>query len=173
MPLIRAQKEKLVTEILSELKESRISLVLAYQNLNAVGNLSLRDKAFDQGGKIKMISNKLLALVLKTLGQDSQLDIPQRQLALAYGFEDEVTAAKLLADFAKETGSLEVIGGWIDGKFFSASDVTTLASLPSKETLQAQVVGRLNGLIQSLAYNLNFPLQQFAYVVRAVEESKK
>jgi ribosomal protein L10 len=48
-----------------------------------------------------------------------------------------------------------------------------LASLPSKETLQAQVVGRLAGLIQGLVFNLNFPLQQFAFVVKAVEQSKK
>ncbi len=81
-------------------------------------------------------------------------------------------AAKLLSDFAKETEALEVLGGWIDGKFFTAADVKTLASLPSKETLQAQVVGRLAGLIQGLVFNLNFPLQQFAFVVKAVEQSK-
>jgi len=111
-------------------------------------------------------------LLLTKLGQGKELEIPSRQLAIAYGFEDEVTAAKLLSDFAKETEALEVLGGWIDGKFFSSADVTTLASLPSKETLQAQVVGRLAGLIQGLVFNLNFPLAQFAFVVKAVEQSK-
>ncbi|MEX2361568.1 MAG: 50S ribosomal protein L10, partial [Patescibacteria group bacterium] len=152
MPILRAQKESLVEKLVGELKESRISLIVAYQNLNAQANLQLRDKAFEQNGKLKMLSNNLLKLVLKNLGLDKELEIPSRQLALAYGFEDEVTAAKLLADFAKETEALEVLGGWIDGKFFSAADVKTLASLPNKETLQAQVVGRLAGLIQGLVY---------------------
>jgi len=173
MPLLRAQKETLVTKLLSELKDSRISLIVAYQNLNASSNLSLRDKAFEQNGKIKMISNKLLQLVLKKLDNEGELEIPQRQLAIAFGFSDEVVAAKLLSDFAKETSSLEVLGGWIDGKFFTAENVKTLASLPNVETLQAQVVGRLGGLIQSLVYSLNFPLQQFAFVVSAVEKSKE
>jgi len=172
MPLLRAQKEALIDRLENEVKESRISLIVAYQHLNAKSNLALRDKAFEQSGKIRMISNKLLNLLLTKLGQGKELEIPSRQLAIAYGFEDEVTAAKLLSDFAKETEALEVLGGWIDGKFFSAADVTTLASLPSKETLQAQVVGRLAGLIQGLVFNLNFPLAQFAFVVKAVEVSK-
>ncbi len=172
MPLLRAQKESLVETLVTDLKESRIALVVAYTHLNAKANLQLRDKAFEQSGKLRMLSNNLLKLILKNLGQDKELEIPERQLALAYGFQDEVTAAKLLADFAKETEALEVLGGWIDGKFFTAADVKTLASLPNKETLQAQVVGRLAGLIQGLVYNLNFPLQQFAFVVKAVEQSK-
>lgn len=172
MPLLRAQKETLISQLVGELKNSRISLIVAYQNLNAKSNTDLRDRAFDEGGKIKMIPNNLLKLILKELGNESDIEIPQRQLAIAYGFEDEVVVAKLLSDFAKETDALEVLGGWIDGKFFTPENVKTLSLLPTKDTLQAQVVGRLGGLIQSLVYNLNFPLQQFAYVVNAVEQSK-
>lgn len=170
MALLRAQKVTLVEQLTSELESSRISIIFAYKNLNAKANLTLRDKAFEQQAKVRMISNNLLRLILKN--QKREMEIPEKQLSIAYGFHDEVEAAKLLHEFAKETEALEVVGGWIDGNFFAAADVKTLASLPSKETLQAQVVGRLAGLIQGLAYNLNFPLQQFAFVVKAVEESK-
>ncbi|HUD20650.1 MAG TPA: 50S ribosomal protein L10 [Candidatus Saccharimonadales bacterium] len=171
MALLRAQKETLVNDLTEELNSSRIALIFAYTHLNSKGNLSLRDRAFEVGGKVKMLSNNSLRLILKN--QNRELEIPEKQLALAYGFGDEVVAAKLLADFAKETESLEILAGWIDGKFFTAADVKTLASLPSKETLQAQVVGRLNGLIQGLVYDLNFPLQKLAYVISAIESSKQ
>ncbi|HSX42108.1 MAG TPA: 50S ribosomal protein L10 [Candidatus Saccharimonadales bacterium] len=171
MPLIRAQKETLIANLTSELQNSRVSLIVAYTKLGMKANDELRTKAFEQSGKIKMISNTLLALILKKL--DRTLEIPEKQLALAYGFADEVIAAKTLVQFGKETESLEVLGGWIDGTFFDAAQVKTLASLPGKDQLRAQVVGRLGGLIQGLVYNLNFPLQQFAYVVSAISESKK
>ncbi len=171
MPLIRAQKETLVENITHEVQNSRISLIVAYTKLGMKANDDLRTKAFEQSGKIKMISNTLLKLILNKLGRE--LEIPEKQLAIAYGFEDEVVAAKTLVQFGKETESLEVIGGWIDGSFFDAGQVKTLASLPGKDQLRAQVVGRLNGLIQGLVYNLNFPLQQFAYVVSAIENTKK
>jgi len=171
MPILRAEKETLVNKLTSELADSKVAIVFAYKSLNSKANLKLRDTTFDQGGKIKMISNNLLRLVLSN--QKRELEIPEKQLSIAYGFTDEVVAAKVLADFAKETESLEVLAGWIDGKFFAAADVKTLASLPSKEALQGQVVSRLAGIIQGLVYNLNFPLQQFAYVVQAIGESKK
>jgi len=171
MALFRAQKVSLVDSLTEELKNSRVSVVFAYKALNMKANDKLRTQAFAEHGKIKMLSNNLLRLILKN--QDKELELPQKQLALAYGFTDEVTAAKLLIDFAKETESLEVLAGWIDGKFFDATAVKTLATLPSKEVLQAQVVGRLAGLIQGLVYNLNYPLQKFAYVVQAIEQNKK
>ena len=171
MPLLRSQKETLVEKLLNELKDSRVSLVVSYSKLAMGANDSLRNKSYEQHGKIKMISNTLLALILKKL--DRQLDIPQKQLALAYGFQDEVSAAKLLMDFAKETEALEVIGGWVDGVFFDTAQIKTLASLPSREQLQAQVIGRLYGMLQGLVYNINYPLQKLAYVVKALEESKK
>lgn len=169
MPLIRAEKEALVENLISELENSRVSLIVAYTRLNMKANDDLRTKAFEQSGKIKMISNNLLKIILKKLKRE--IEIPEKTLALAYGFQDEVTAAKTLVQFGKETETLEILGGWIDNNFFDATQVKTLASLPGKEQLQAQVVGRLAGLIQGLVYNLNFPLQKFAYVVSAIDEA--
>ncbi len=171
MPILRAEKEALVEKLLGELKESKVALVVAYTRLNMKANDELRTKAFEQNGKIKMLSNTLMSLIFKKM--DRSMELPQKTLALAYGFEDEVTAAKTLVQFGKETEALEVLGGWIDGTFFDMNAVKTLSMLPAKEQLQAQVVGRLAGLIQGLVYNLNFPLQQFAYVVSAIENSKK
>ena len=169
MPILRAQKEDLVAKLTAELQDSRVSIVFAYTALNMKANDTLRTKAFEAGAKVKMISNNLLNLILKGVGRE--MEIPSKQLAITYGFNDEVEAAKILVDFAKETDSLEVLGGWIDGQYFDAAQVKTLASLPGKQTLQAQLVGRLNGLIGGLAYSLNFPIQKLAFVVEAVRNA--
>jgi len=170
MPLIRAQKEELVTKLIGELESSRVALVFSYTALNMKANDDLRTRAFEKNAKVRMISNKLLALILKKV--DREMEIPSKQLAIAYGFEDEVEAAKTLVEFGKETETLEVLGGWIDGSYFDASQVKTLSSLPGKDALQAQLVGKLGGLIGSLAYSLNYPLQKLAFVVKAIEENK-
>lgn len=170
MPILRAQKVDLVAKLTEELQNSRIALVFAYTALNMKANDTLRTRAFEGGAKVKMISNTLLAIILKNIGKE--LEIPQKTLALAYGFNDEVVAAKTLVEFAKETETLEVLGGWVDGNFFDASQVKTLATLPNKETLQSQLVGRLNGLIGGLAYSLNFPIQKLAFVMEAVRSAQ-
>ena len=115
---------------------------------------------------MKMISNNLLRLILKNISR--KLEIPEKTLALAYGFNDEVEAAKILVEFAVQTETLEILGGWIDGSFFDVSQIKTLATLPDKVTLQAQIVGRLSGIICGLAYAFNYPIQKLAYVVETV-----
>lgn len=170
MPILRAQKEELVAKLTEELQNSRVALVFAYTALNMKANDTLRTKAFEAGAKVKMLSNNLLRLILKNTNRE--LEIPEKTLALAYGFEDEVVAAKTLVEFAKETEALEILGGWIDGNFFDASQVKTLSALPGKEALQAQLVGRLSGLIGSLVYSLNYPIQKFAFVVEAVKSAQ-
>ncbi|KKU43631.1 MAG: 50S ribosomal protein L10 [Berkelbacteria bacterium GW2011_GWA2_46_7] len=170
MPILRAQKEELVTRLISVLQDSRVSIIFAYKALNMKANDTLRTNAFNAGAKVKMVSNNLLKLILKGIGRE--MEIPSKQLAISYGFTDEVEAAKVLVEFAKETETLEVLGGWVDGNFFDASQVKTLATLPNKETLQAQLVGRLGGLIGSLAYSLNYPIQKFAFVIEAVKSAQ-
>lgn len=171
MALLKAQKIALVEQLAEELKSSRVALLFTYSALGSVDNLALRDRSFEQGGKIKMISNNLLRLVMEKA--DFSLELPEKPLALAYGFVDEIAATKVLVDFAKETEKLEMLAGWIDGRMFDSSDVKSLAALPGQDVLRAQLVGRLGGLLQKLAYNLNFPLQKFAYVINAVEKSRQ
>ena len=81
---------------------------------------------------------------------------------LIYGFsEDAVAAAKVLSDFAKGNDKLIVMGGAYAGKALSADGVKSLASIPSKEVLLAQLLG----LMQS-------PISRFARVLAAIAEKR-
>ena len=170
MPILRAQKEKLIEELTEELKNSRLLYVFEYTKLNSKANEEIRTKLFELGGKIKMISNNMLRILLK--GLDREIEIPEAPLAMTYGFDDEVTAAKTLADFAKSTETVNMIGGWIDDKFYDQTSMKSLALLPGRDMLQAQVVGRLAGMLQSLVYNLSFPRNQLIYALKNIEEKK-
>jgi large subunit ribosomal protein L10 len=66
------------------------------------------------------------------------------QLLYAFNAEDEVAPAQSLAEFAKAEPQLEFVGALMaDGSLLSAEEVTTLAKLPSKSQLIAQVVATL------------------------------
>lgn len=168
--LLRAQKETLVQKLTEELRNSRVSLLFSYTRLTSQGNRQLRDQSWQEHGRIRMISNNLLRLILKA--QNREIDLPEKPLALAYGFADEVSAAKILVNFAKETETLKIIGGWVDNTFLETGELKTLASLPSREILQSELVGSLAGLFQGLVYSLEYPIQQLALVIKAIEEKK-
>jgi large subunit ribosomal protein L10 len=81
---------------------------------------------------------------------------------LIYGFsEDAVAAAKVLSDFAKGNDKLIVKGGAYAGKALNADGVKSLAAIPSKEVLLAQLLG----LMQS-------PISRIARVLAAIAEKR-
>jgi large subunit ribosomal protein L10 len=81
---------------------------------------------------------------------------------LIYGFsEDAVAAAKVLSDFAKGNDKLILKGGAYAGKSLNAEGVKSLANIPSKEVLLAQLLG----LMQS-------PVSRMARVLAAIAEKR-
>ncbi len=81
---------------------------------------------------------------------------------LIYGFsEDAVAAAKVISDFAKGNDKLIVKGGAYAGKALNADGVKSLASIPSKQVLLAQLLG----LMQS-------PVSRLARVLGAIAEKR-
>ena len=66
------------------------------------------------------------------------------QLIYAISDSDEVAPAKVLAEFAKNHPALELAGGFSgEGKAMDQAEITTLAKMPSKNELIAQVVAQL------------------------------
>ena len=68
----------------------------------------------------------------------------QRTGPRVYGFtEDDVAAAKVVADFAKTNDKLVIRAGAFAGKALDVNGVKQLANIPSKEVLLAQLCGLL------------------------------
>ena len=78
--------------------------------------------------------------------------------------------AKSLRDFARTNPTLVVKGGLLGTKVLSPADVTTLADLPSRETLLAQLAGAFQAPIQQFAGLLQALPRNFAYGLKALIE---
>jgi large subunit ribosomal protein L10 len=75
-------------------------------------------------------------------------------LALVKG--DPAAAAKVLSDTARVLrGPLTFKGGVLSGDFLSAAQVDAIAKLPSRDALNAQLVGTIAAPLSGLARTLN------------------
>jgi large subunit ribosomal protein L10 len=70
--------------------------------------------------------------------------------AVAFAGSDPVGPAKALKTFADEVKALGIKAAYIDGKLVDASQVAALAALPTKQELQAQVLGMLASPMRNL-----------------------
>lgn len=146
MALTKFEKDDVVAEVAELLSTSKMTVVAKFQGTTVKALQGLRRDAKANGTKVKVVKNRL---VIKALQQNDTLkgvDISELQGMLLYAFnsEDEVAPAQSLNTFAKANPTLEFVGAiTADGNFIDAENVKSLAGLPSKDQLIAQVIATL------------------------------
>jgi len=89
-------------------------------------------------------------------------------VAIAFGYDDLGVPSKLINEFVRASRlKLEVVGGLVEGRVFSSSQIKQLAELPSRETLIAQLMGTLQSPVAQLVAIMQTPLQQLMGTLNA------
>ncbi len=146
MAITKAKKDTLVADLTTLLNDAKLTAYARYQGLTVAELQELRKAAREAGVKIKVVKNRLVRVAMKEIGvyQDTDTTGLVGQLVYAISSEDEVAPAKVLAEFAKTHPALELAGGFNNsGKAMDQAEITTLAKMPSKNELIAQVVAQL------------------------------
>ena len=156
---IKAQK---VSEIVEKMEKAKSLVLVNYQGINVVQDTELRQLLRKNNIEYKVYKNTMVTRAAEQLGikgLDLYLEGP---VSMAFGYDDETTAAKLIADFSKAAKKLEIKGGYVDGTVYDGELMNQLAKIPSKEIL----IGKFLGSIKS-------PLSNLVYMLNAVAESKE
>lgn len=146
MAISKAKKETLVADLTALLTDAKLTAYARYQGLTVADLQELRKLAREAGVKIKVVKNRLVKVALNEIAvyKDTDTTGLTGQLVYAISDTDEVAPAKILANFAKTHPALELVGGFNDsGKTLDQAEITTLAAMPSKNELIAQVVAQL------------------------------
>ena len=148
-------KQEQVTELAKKMKEAKLILLAEYRGINVADVTGIRSKLRKVNAQYSVIKNNITRRALAECnieGLDDQLVGP---VAVVLSNEDYLEPSKVIYEFAKENDYYKIKGGVIDGKVVSAEEIITLAKLPSRETLIAQLAGALLGNISKLAVALD------------------
>lgn len=146
MALTKTQKQDVVQEVSDLLTSSKMTVVAKYEGTTVKALQQLRRDARENGTKVKVVKNRLVIQALKGSDKLKETDTSELQGMLLYAFngEDEVAAAQVLNNFAKQNPTLQFVGAIsADGYFVNADDVKALAGLPGKDQLIAEVIATL------------------------------
>ncbi|WAH37381.1 50S ribosomal protein L10 [Alicyclobacillus dauci] len=158
---VRPEKEQLVKTIVERLERSKSVVLADYRGLNVAEDTELRSKLREAGVEYEVLKNTMTsraAAQVNLSGLDAYLAGPT---AVAFGYEDAVSAAKILHDFAKEHKALELKGGVVEGRVVSGEELAAIAKLPSRE-----------GLLSMLLSVLQAPMRNLAYALQQVADNK-
>ena len=160
MSLNRNEKQTVVTDVAAQAARSQTLALAEYRGLTVEHLNALRKQARDKGVYLHVLKNTLARRAVA--GTPFEVAAEAMVGPLIYGFsEDAVAAAKVISDFAKTNDKLIVKAGAYAGKALDAKGVGSLASIPSKEVLLAQLLG----LMQS-------PVSRIARVLAALAEKR-
>lgn len=142
------------TESVAELKERfagvQTAVLTEYRGLTVRQLSDLRKQLKGASAEYKVVKNRLARIAIK----DSALDGLGKHLTgptgVAYTRHDPVSVAKALQAFVKNNPALTIKVGVVEGKVLEPSALKSLADLPSKEALRAQLVGALQGPMSQL-----------------------
>lgn len=146
MAISKAKKDTLVADLTDLLSNAKLTAYARYQGLSVAEMQDLRKAAREASVKIKVVKNRLVRVAMNEIGvyKDTDTTGLVGQLIYAISDSDEVAPAKVLANFAKDHPALELAGGFSnEGKAMDQTEITTLAKMPSKNELIAQVVAQL------------------------------
>jgi large subunit ribosomal protein L10 len=162
----RLVKEKRVSNLEGEIKDSGLIVVTHQLGLNADQTRSLRVEMLKNGVGLKVEKNKLIKHVIKGTKFAALDKFLHGPTVLAYS-KDPIAAAKASVEFAKKNDKFKVVGAVMGDQVLEEAQVKALATLPSLDQLRSKLLGLLQAPATKIAGVLQAPAGQLARVMSA------
>ena len=161
MALTKQKKVSLVKEFTGLVEGAKSIVFVQFKKLPVSETTELRRALRAENSGYKVTKKTLLKRVLAEKGYTGELPELAGEIAIAYG-EDLIAPARGVYAFHKtHKDTISIMGGVFDGKYMNASEMTSIATIPGRETLIAQFVNLINS-----------PIQRMAVVTQAIAEKK-
>lgn len=169
----RPEKVQEVEDLKGIFKDSTSAILADYRGLNVKAMLTLRRRLRESDASIKVVKNTLLKRAVEGLPAETLVKDLEGPTALAYTTGDPIGAAKALTSFVREFKLLTIKGGLAEGRLMGPEEVKTLANMPPRAVLIAQVVGGLQSPVSSFVGTLQQLYAGFVYTLQSVADKKQ
>src|SRR5262249_20137759 len=169
---MRPEKASIVSELSEALKRSPFVLVTDYRGMKVSDFSELRSRLAPARAEVHVVKNNFLKLAMSDSGFPEVGDQFAGQTEVVTGESDVAPVAKIVKSFASEFKLAALRVGFVDRALLSTAELETLAELPSREILQAQLLGLLLSPATRLVRLFNEPGAALARLLNAKAEKE-
>ena len=144
-----------VKELSVKLDKAKAIYFTDYLGLDVVSVTKLRKNFVEKGVEFTVAKNTLIKLAAKEVGISGIDKFLEGPTAIAFGYDDPTSPARVIKEFLKDFDKPSVKGMIFDGEIFTSDQFDKIANLPSKEQLLSKLVGMLNSPMSKLSSVLN------------------
>lgn len=164
---MRPEKANIVADLSEKLNRSPFLLVADYQRMSVGHFGELRNRLAPIGAEVHVVKNSFLRRAITASELPDIAEQLTGQTAVVTGDKDVAPVAKVLKTFAAEFKLAALKIGVVGRDVLSTAEVETLADLPTREVLQAQLLGLLMAPATKLVRILNEPASALARLLQA------
>ncbi len=169
-----AEKKQRVADLADKLERSQAVVLTSYQSESLRAGLDtseltgLRRQLQEVGADYYVVKNTLFKLALERAAyptpEEQQLTGPT---AVAFCPGDVIEPLKRLIEFSRSTPSFAIKGGFLGHRLLSTADMISVANLPPRQVLIAQVLGGIQAPLTGLVNVLAGPMRGLVNVLEA------
>ncbi|HFD86049.1 MAG TPA: 50S ribosomal protein L10 [Gammaproteobacteria bacterium] len=166
-------KKKVVAEVAAVATEAHSAIAAEYRGL-AVGDMTeLRAKAREGGVYLRVVKNTLARRAVEGTEFECMKEGLVGPLMIAFSLEDPGAAARLLKEFVKEHEAVNVKLIAIGGELHDASELSRLASLPTRDQAISLLMALMKAPVEKLARTMNEVPGKLVRTVAAIRDQKE
>lgn len=174
MAKTKAQKVQILSDLSDKIKQAKSIVFAKFKGLGVKDNEALRKELRAVKSEYLVAKKTLIDLAFKDKKiKGLEVDKLEGQIALVFGFDDEIAPAKIIDKFRKSSEEkIGFAGGILDNAFISETKMAELAKLPGRQELLAKIVGSINTPVSGLVNVFAGNLRGLVNVLKAVGEKK-
>lgn len=164
-------KKQQVADLKERFSNSCAGVIVDYKGISVADDTLLRKELREAGVKYTVTKNTIVHLAIEgtdLAGLDSVLE---GTTAVATSADDYVAAARILGKFADKNENFNLKGGYLDNEIIDLEKLNSLAKLPSREVLLANVLGAFNAPIAAFARAIQAVVDKSGEEVPSTEEA--
>jgi len=173
VPLNLGQKKAIVAEVADIAGKAYSAVAAEYRGLTVGEMTELRVKARESGVYLRVIKNTLVRRAVEGTDFACMREGLTGPLVIAFSMEDPGSAARVIKDFAKDHKLLETKLVAISGKLLPASELETLAKMPTYDQAISILMGTMKAPTQKLTTTLNEVPGKLVRTVAAIRDAKE
>lgn len=148
-------------------------IITEYKGLNVQEISELRNKLRKVGYHYQVVKNRLIKQAFVGGHLEGLVSFFKGPIAIVYGEGEVTSTAKVIKDFSKKYDNLKVTAGIVGGELVSVDQINSIANLPPRDVLLAQLGRTMLGPITSFANVLQGTIRELVYVLESVRKKKE
>lgn len=171
---LRLEDKKVIVAEVAEVAKSAYSAVAAeYRGLSVAEMTELRSRARANGVYLRVVRNTLARRAVEGTDFACMQGILVGPLVLAFSRDEPGAAARVIRDFVKDHKKLEVKAVAISGRLLPASELETLAKMPTYEQAISSLMSVMKAPISKFVRTLAEPHAKLVRTIDAVRKQKE